>query len=867
MPRLVFPAALATLLSFTAIAAPFDAQTGRDTRNYPPEKPADLQRMVLRIDIPDMATPRFNAVMTLSLTPTATPLAALSLDAPFLTISSVTHQARDLNFSHDGKTLSIVFDPPLPAGAETALDITYSCSDPADGLIWTITPPSDLARGDAFVPQIHSQGQPESNRYWFPTHDSPNERLATELIVTVPQGFIVSSNGRLASSNSAQGRTTFHWIQDLPHPAYLVSLVVGKFDVIDLAKPGDRVPLPVYVPPGQGRLVAGTYGRTGEMIRVFEELFDEPYPWDRYAQLVLWNFQAGGMENTSATSLYDTAILDDRAVSENQDIESLIAHELGHQWFGDLLTCNSWEHLWLNEGFASYLESLWFEARDGYDPGYLEDVWVTLRGIARSDRLSADDKSSPPPGMVSNVYDHPDETFRRRSNPYPKGASTLHMLRTLLTDEVFFPAVAAYVDEHHLSTVETDDFRKALERSSGRSLERFFDQWTRRPGTPQLTLSASWKQSSRALLLTVEQTQRIDADLPAYVFTLPVHLRVNGETTVINIDVDSRRHEREIQLEAEPEYVAFDPYLSVLMNPTFRVPTGWMVGQLEQGPTIAARLDAARALRNNPGAKSIDALARILTDASQHHRLRRVAADSLGVLTADEQLFNAISSTIDDPRVHADAIEALSAAAPRRADAVSLFARLAADEQAPYAVRAQALRNLAATRDVAHVPVVTAALTARSQSDQVRQAAISALARLDAKESLDAVSPFLSVAYFARTRATAFAAVAALAHHDAPKAFLALEPHLTDRVERVRSSAMSAMSGVKDQRAVDALRARASAEVLDTFRDRAKRAADRAAGLLAGDDDDALRSELGRLSRELADLKKSLDKRENEEKH
>ncbi|MGD9691568.1 MAG: M1 family aminopeptidase [Phycisphaerales bacterium] len=864
---------LTALLLSSALAADdrFDPQSGRDLRNYPPNCPADLTRMVLRIDIPDMSTPRFSAVETLSLIPTSTPLSSLSLNAPFLLIESVTHQGRALSFSHDGDTLDISFDPPLTPSSETSIDITYTCTDPPDGLIWTLTPPSDLIPGGAqspgFAPQIHTQGQPESNRYWFPTHDSPNERFASELIVTVPEGFLVSSNGHLASASTTNARTTYHWVQNLPHPAYLVSLVVGKFDVVDLAKPGDRTPLPVYVPPGLASRVHDTYARTRDMLRVFEERFDEPYPWDRYAQLVVWNFQAGGMENTSATSLYDTAVFDQRAINDRQDLDGLIAHELGHQWFGDLLTCNSWEHIWLNEGFASYTESIWFEARDGYDQGYLEDVWVTLRGIARSDRIAPDDKSPLRTGMVSNVYAHPDETFRRRSNPYPKGASILHMLRISLGDHVFFKAVADYIDQHRLSTVDTDDFRKALEHASGRSLEHFFAQWAYRPGTPQLTLSASWKESSKSLRLSVEQSQRIDTDLPAFVFSLPVHVRVGDETRVITIDVDSRRHEQTIELPSEPAWVAFDPFLSVLANPTLKVPDAWLIAQLNDGPTLPSRLDAARALREHPSPAVNNALGSILSDPSLHHRLRRVAADSLGVLAADDALFDALSSTHDDPRVHADALEALSTASPRRADAVSLFARLAADDNAPYAVRAQALRNLGSTRDASHLPLITNALSARSQSDQVRLAALQALAALDEKESLDAVIPYLDIAYYARTRAAACSVTSTLAHHDPAKAFLALEPHLKDRSERVRAAAISAMGAVKDQRAIDALRARASAETLESFRDRAKRAADRAAGILSGDDTDSLRDELGRLSRELADLKKSFEKSQAEEKH
>ncbi|MBL0921724.1 MAG: hypothetical protein IBJ10_06305, partial [Phycisphaerales bacterium] len=672
-------------------AAPYDEKTGRDNRNFPPSPLADHERMVLEIDIPDMNRRFFNATQTLTLTALGAPLDALTLNAEGLAIDSVTMQERALAFSHDGSTLTIRFDPPLQPGQSATVTTRYSAEDMADGMVWSPEDPAVPGR----AAQLHTQGQPESNRFWFPSHDFPNERMATEMIVTAPDGYLVSANGRLVSERVENGRRRFHWAQDKPHPAYLVSLIVGKFDVVDVASRDCRVPMPCYVAPGDGDKVERTFGRTRDMMRVFETRFAEPYPWDRYAQLLVWNYGSGGMENTSATTLYEWCILDERAVDDG-DMDALIAHELGHQWFGDLITCRSWAHLWLNEGFATYAESLWFEERDGYDAGYLDDVWTNLRGIAASDRLDPkDEKAGDRPGMVSNVYDDPGETFGRRSNPYPKGASVLHMLRVMLGDEVFFRGLQTYVDRFALKEVETSDFRRVMEEVSGRSLERFFDQWTVRPGTPQVTVTGKWSERDRALHLTVEQTQRIDAKSPAFVFDLPIHVETASGARTVTIAVSERRHERTVELDGEPTMVAIDPALAVIMTPTAKVPAGWLRAQAERGPTLASRLDAARALREHPGAETTATLSGLLRDSSEHHHVRRIAADSLSTLRQGDALAEALGSGIADARVRRAVVAGLAAGGDRKT-ALAAALQIAQDVGESYAVRAEAVEALGA---------------------------------------------------------------------------------------------------------------------------------------------------------------------------
>jgi aminopeptidase N len=845
-----------------AQALPTEPGTGRNLRNYAPDRPADFKHMKLEFDIPDMNRPEMAAKQTLTFTPIAAPLAELNLNAEQLKIESVEIPdssplagAHRVTPSHDGSTLTLVFDPPLPPGADGAVVVRYRVNDPADGLTWT----PETAAWAGRPAQIHTQGQPETNRYWFPAHDSPNERMTTEIVATVPEGFIVSANGReVEPPRTSGGRTTFHWLQDTDHVAYLVSMIVGKFDVRDVAPAGSAVPMPVYVPPGKGDLIEGTYGRTPEMVRVFERLFDEPYPFDRYAQLVVWNFGAGGMENTSATTMFDTAILSEKAL-EDDDLDGLISHELGHQWFGDLITCNSWAHIWLNEGWATYCTALWFEARDGAQDGYLRQMHQNLRGVAENDQL-APGAPVTRPGMVSPIYKHPWEVFRRVSNPYPKGASILHMLRKRLGDEVFFKGVHAYVDRYKHKTVETADFRRVMEEVSGQGLDGFFDQWCFRPGTPDLRVSVRYRAASKQVAVTLEQKQLIDDDHPAYEFDLPIEIYTEaspGATPIIaTLHVSASRHELLIDVPAEPAMVLIDPDLAVLSRIDVDAPVRWLTNQLWTTRSIASRLDAAKFLKNKAGPEAVAALARRVSEAD-NWSVRAAAARALGDLYATRELAAALSAGIDHPKARLAAIRALGAAGGD--EAVELLAKHAANENESYACRAAALEWLgrrAPRGSTSHLPIFEAALRADSQHEQVRSGALEGLAALGAREGFDMAVPFTRDGNLSRLRPIAITASARLADPANKAAALALiEPLLTDREDRARHAAIDALVELEDPRGLEMLSrvADTSRNVITSERAEAARArlvarlASRDAAGAAQGEIDRLRNDLKRL--------------------
>jgi aminopeptidase N len=196
---------------------------------------------------------------------------------------------------------------------------------------------------------VWSQGEPITNRHWIPARSS-DEKQTSEMFVTVADGFTSSQRRLVAKKPNADKSVTFHWKQEQPHVSYLITLVVGQFDIVE--EKWKDLPVLYYVPKGRKEEIARTFGRTREMLDLFSRKFGIDYPWEKYAQVVVEQFTAGGMENTSATTLHDRVLHDERSMLDHSP-DGLIAHELAHQWWGDLVTCRDWSHLWLNEGFAS----------------------------------------------------------------------------------------------------------------------------------------------------------------------------------------------------------------------------------------------------------------------------------------------------------------------------------------------------------------------------------------------------------------------------------------------------------------------------------------------------------------------------------
>ncbi|MEX2219289.1 MAG: M1 family metallopeptidase [Phycisphaerales bacterium] len=634
-----------------------DTDTGAEQAHYPPPRHFDHLHMKLAIDIPDMSKPALTATETLTVSPIGRERRALSLNAVGMDISAVAIDGRPAKFTHDQGRLDIAFDRPIPMGkqAEVRIDYTLDLSKGRRGQGLSHVPPR--TRGDPgptdAAPLIFSHGQPEYNRRWFPCHDFPNERLTTELIVTVEDGFTVVSNGRLLSSRpaptpsgaaGAPKRTTWHWLQDQPHANYLVTLVVGKFAIVGLpaaedATPRDargrEVPCFLYAPIGSEKAALRAFGDTPAILAMMADKLNEPYPWDKYAQVLVRGF-SGGMENTSATTMMAELVSTPRTLAQ-----SIIVHEAAHQWFGDLITCKSWEHAWLNEGWASYCEALWVEhaaAPERRAAAYQRGVTNFLRGQS-ANRTTA-------PGiapLASSRYDFPMQNFMKANDIYGKGALVLHMLRMKLGDDAFWKGVRLYVQRHRFKEVETDDFRKCLEEVSGLGLERFFQQWCYQPGMPRVEASFDWKGTEGSaggeLTIALDQKQHIDADNPAYALSFPIHVKYDDESSEwLRLDTDATTATRTFALKARPEGVELDPDRHNGIAVKVAKPLAMWLKQA-QSESIFAQLEAVEHLGGATGASGAILMLSLAADArrdplARAHAIRALAAPARPALAA-----------------------------------------------------------------------------------------------------------------------------------------------------------------------------------------------------------------------------------------
>ena len=641
----------------------------------------------------------------------------IELDARNLDVSAIrlfdNNKAISTDFTAtDDQLLVSVPKGKIEPGQKYRVEVDYSATDPPTGLHFfgptKQTPDVPL--------MVWSQGEPRANHYWFPCLDNSNERQSTELVVTVAKGIDVLSNGTLISMKPAgNDRVTFHWMQQQEHVAYLVTLVAGQFVVATEDWRGK--PVTYYVPENRKADIQRTFGRTKPMLDFFSQRFGIEYPWDKYAQVVVEQFTFGGMENTSATTLYDRALHDERAIVDSTP-DWLIAHELAHQWWGDLVTCKDWSHLWLNEGFATYSESLWAEHALGRD----ERDWHMLE-----DSRAARSGSTQTRPIVDRHYPTPGSMFDNRV--YPKGAWVLHMLRSRLGDEEFFRGLQRYGTVMAYQTAETSDLRKTFERLYGLSLERFFHDWTERPGNPTLLVETEWQPQSNRLKVHVRQTQSED------VFEIPVRIDVQlkgYETSqpAVNRLMNECEFTEYIALTGTPEAVEVDPEFALLAQIEQEQSLSFWEQQLknQRVGTVPSRVRAAEHFGEVHTEKSRQLLSDSLSSDS-FYGVRAEAAKALGKVKGDvarDALLAGLSQ--DDARVRKACADALGNFESDSKVQEALRIKYAAGDIS-YFVESATLSALSKVLDEPPVDLLLAALDKPSHRETIRLTALQELAK------------------------------------------------------------------------------------------------------------------------------------------
>jgi aminopeptidase N len=587
--------------------------------------------------------------------------------------------------------------------------------------------------------QVWTQCQDEDARRIFPCHDKPHQKSTYDIAIHVAPGQTVLSNGELVGTPAERAQGTFRWSMRDPMPSYLFTVVAGDLEVIE-ARAGD-LPLSYLFPPGRRDDAMRAFGRTPEMVKLFADKTGVPYPFVKYAQVVVSDFTFGGMENTTATTMYEHILLDEKAALDVTS-DDLVAHELAHHWFGDLVTCRDWSHAWLNEGFATYMESVDREAhkgRDEYEHGLLGELGgyvAEARGRYRRP-------------VVCNDYELPIDLFDRHL--YEKGGLVLHLLRTELGDDVFWGGVRTYLEKHAHGIVETRDLQRALEAASGRSLDRFFEQWLHRPGHPELAVRLEWSEG--VLTVAVSQTQSTTAmpavagealAVPIFSFELTVDLLEpedkGSDKASDKADKGAqavKRHVLRVERAAQsfaipvakrPAGVVLDADLRVLGEINADVPSDWMRCALESAPTARGRVLAAHALARKNDLPNKKALEKALLREEEFWGVRAECATALGEhRTGDAFTALAAGAKVAHPKVRRAVATALGRwKSPAAAAALEPLAL--ADPS--YLVQAAAARAIGATRQPLAFDLLVSLLDRPSWADVVRAGAVDGLAVL-----------------------------------------------------------------------------------------------------------------------------------------
>jgi aminopeptidase N len=770
----------------------------------------DIKHIRLALNL-DPAETFVEGTATITLTSFRDELQEVELDASELSVREVRQRGRRLGFESFKEKLVVTLGSPVRRGAAVTLQLAYSAR-PRRGLYFVR--PDESYPGKPL--QVWSQGEAEDNHAWFPCTDAPNQRQTTETIITVPEQFTVLSNGRLISQkrDPKRGRRRFHWRQDEPHPAYLVSVVVGQFEELK-ARGRDGLPITYYTYPGTGAEARRLMGRTPEMIRHFSKLFGHPYPFAKYAQVVVDEFIYGAMENTSATTHSDR-FLHDEATELDFNCHDVVAHELAHQWWGDLLTPRAWKHLWLKESFATYAEALWLE----HAGGPAEARYILIQEL--NSYLSEDRERYRRP-IVYDRYDFPMEVFDRHA--YQKGALVLSMLRYVLGDEDFFRTLRHYAHKHEWQSVETNDLRVAIEEVTGRNLDWFFDQWLYARGYPEFEVSHTYDGASRTLRVTVRQVQETTDGTP--LFRMPVSVEVLGPRRrgrKFNVMVERGEQEFYFSLEERPACVLFDGGDHILKTLRHEKSKQELLYQLVSAPWFTARMRAARDLAAFKDEEVTGVLRRaLLRDEAAGVRMSAaVALADMGTAEARDALIMALKRNAE-ARVRRAVCWALGRFRGDKRAASALKRTI--EEDKSYFVSAFAMRALAHSSGADAYDVLIGVLGRTSYQEVLRATVFDSLAIARDRRGVPLAIDHTAYGVPPSVRVAAVAALASLGKEYAEERdsiYKRLVELVEDKAYRVRLAAVKALGVLGDERAAPHLRAVDEREAIHLLRSAAR---------------------------------------------
>ncbi len=535
-------------------------------------------------------------------------LNARGMDIHEISLVKKNGELKKINYTYDSLLIQIQLDKEYKRDENytVLVDYTSKPDELPEGGSAAITKDKGLyfINADGADPdkpkEIWTQGETESNSVWFPTIESPNQRMTQEIYITIDSVYKTLSNGLMITSiNNHDGTRTDYWKQSLPAAPYLTMIAVGDYAVVK--DHWRNIEVNYYVEHEYEKYASMIFGHTPEMIEFFSLKLGVNYPWEKYSQVVVRDYVSGAMENTTAV-VHREELQQNYRERLDENYEDYIAHELFHHWFGDLVTCESWSNITLNEGFANYAEYLWREYKFGRDAAdYLnqKDQSIYVQSSKMSD-----------PDLIRFDYESREDMYDAIS--YDKGGRVLHMLRKYVGDDAFFASLKDYLDAHKFSSVEIHDLRLSFEKITGEDLNWFFNEWFLNHGRPSLKIDYTWNDSLKKEVVTIEQTQDLQKN-PLYKIPLVVDIYHDGKVDRKKMIIEKTKEDFLFPLSSKPDLINVDAEKMLLCSKKDNKTPESLIFQYYHAPLY---LDRYEALTKTGGTYELNtAAAKMVADA------------------------------------------------------------------------------------------------------------------------------------------------------------------------------------------------------------------------------------------------------------
>jgi len=803
----------------------------------------------------DIKKEQVDAISKLKIKSIVPKLSKIFLHAAELNITGIRNsndEELDFDTRPEEESMTVFLKEAIMEGDVEELTFTYTIEKPRGGFWFTNPCPEFPDIESSFWTQM----QDDYARYAVPVYDNPSHKFPVTTILTVPDGYFAMSNGFLKErTKNDDGTETFHWVQELPIPAYLMTMAASEY--VEYKEDLDGLEVSYYAHKKWDKdTVYRSFGKTPQMIKFFEEKLGVKFPWAKYAQITAADFMIGGMENTSATTQTDVTLHDEKA-HKDYESDGLVAHELSHMWGGDLVTCRTWSHGWLNEGWGTQMQNEWKLHDKGFDE-YLYEQY------GKQTSYFNEDKNRYRRSIVQNEWERGTDVFD--AHLYPGAAWRYYMLKHLVGEDRWWQILGEWMTRFAHKSPYTHDFEALFTEMTGEDFGWFFEQWLYKAGYPECKITCSHDEKSGHALVKIEQTQKHDDAMTPKVFRFPLTVEFvadDGDRTRFTMQVSERIHSFYYSVPKKPKQIVIDPDYTVLMDLETIKPEPMWIDQLHNGTNIMQRIKAAQALNKKVTPTALEALGEALVK-DKFWGVQAEIAKAIGSVKSESALDELLKGLeIESSRARTSVARALGDFYENDR-AFEALEKLAKDTDSYFVVSAAAA-SLGKTKHKRAVEVLKNGLkdAYSSWTEIVIRGYLAGLAATEKEDAIDIIKEYIEFGHDDSIRRSVPSLLAKLGKRykkERPEIKDLLEKLLRDNSYRVRLSSIIAAKAYGDASLIPALSKIAEGEVESTIVHYARESVRALSKKKESQEIDSIRKSVEEIEKENRDLKDRLSK-------